>query len=104
MVTNKPATGDFPSASATLESFGLKFTPGGPHISRTMMLTELGAVLANVPLGSSVADYRAAILVRNVLGKATDSTRVESLRRLAEALVSANPQYSTSANAQAATV
>ena len=83
MVTNKPANGDFPSASATLERFGLKFTPGGPHISRTMMLTELGAVLANVPLGSSVADYRAAILVRNVLGKATDSTRVESLRRLA---------------------
>ena len=28
MVTNKPATGDFPSASATLESFGLKFITG----------------------------------------------------------------------------
>ena len=95
MVTNKPATGDFPSASATLESFGLKFTPGGPHISRTMMLTELGAVLANVPLGSSVADYRVAILVRNVLGKATDSTRVESLRRLRElyALDEARPIF-----------
>lgn len=75
---------NFPAASPALESFGLKFSPGGAHISRTMMLVELEAVLAAVPVGSATADYRDAILQRNVLGKNTDSTRKESLRRLRE--------------------
>ena len=74
----------FPAASPVLERFGLKFSAGGPHISRTMMLTELTAVLVNVPAGSDGIDYRQAILERNVLGKTTDSTRKESLRRLRE--------------------
>ena len=75
---------NFPCASGTLEAFGLKFSLGGAHISRTMMLAELGAVLASVPRGSSIEDYRAAILQRNVLGKTTDSTRQKSLRHLRE--------------------
>jgi hypothetical protein len=74
----------FPAASPTLEKFGLKFSDGGPHISRTMMLAELGVVLTSVPQGSGVNDYRDAILQRNVLGKTTDSTRRESARRLRE--------------------
>jgi hypothetical protein len=74
----------FPSASTALETFGLKFSSGGAHISRTMMLAELGAVLANVPQGSRAADYREAILRRNVLVKTTDSTRQKSLRHLRE--------------------
>ena len=74
----------FPAASAALETFGLKFSSGGAHISRTMMLAELGAVLANVPHGSGAADYREAILQRNVLGKTTDSTRQKTLRHLRE--------------------
>jgi len=74
----------FPAASPDLEAFGLKFPPGGAHISRTMMLAELGTALANVPKGSGTADYRDAIVQRNVLGKTTDSTRRESLRRLRE--------------------
>ena len=74
----------FPAASPALETFGLKFSNGGAHISRTMMLAELGTVLATVPKGSGAADYRSAILERNVLGKTTDSTRRESLRRLRE--------------------
>lgn len=49
-----------------------------------MMLAELGAVLASVPQGSDVKDYREAILQQNLLGKTTDSTRRESLRRLGE--------------------
>jgi hypothetical protein len=49
-----------------------------------MMLAELGAVLANVPQDCGAADYRAAILERNVLGKTTDSTRQKSLRHLRE--------------------
>lgn len=49
-----------------------------------MILAELGAVFAGVPQGSGIADYREAILERNVLGKITDSARRESLRRLRE--------------------
>ncbi len=74
----------FPSASSPLEALGLKFSDGGAHISRTMMLAELATTLASVPHRSGAADYREAILQRNVLGKATDSTRKESLRRLRE--------------------
>ena len=78
------AATDFPAASRSLEKFGMKFSAGGPHISRTIMLAELEAVLSAVPIGSAVADYRDAILDRNVLGKSTESTRKESLRRLRE--------------------
>ena len=93
--TNRQASFAFLAAEPALEKFGLKFSAGGPHISRTIMLAELEAVLASVPLGSSVADYREAILQRNVLGKATDSTRKESLRRLRElyALDEATPVF-----------
>jgi hypothetical protein len=85
----------FPAVSPALEKFGLKFSSGGAHISRTMMLSELGAVLASVPQGSGAADYREAILRRNVLGKTTDSTRQKSLRHLRElyALDEATPIY-----------
>lgn len=48
------------------------------------MLKELGAVLASVPKNSDAAEYRDAILQRNVLGKTTDSTRQKSLRHLRE--------------------
>src|ERR1039458_437297 len=85
----------FPSASPTLETFGFKFSSGGAHISRTMMLAELDAVLANVPQGSGVDDYREAVLSRNVLGKTTESTRQKSLRHLRElyALDEATPIF-----------
>jgi hypothetical protein len=60
-----------------------------------MMLAELAAVLAAVPVGSGAADYREAILQRNVLGKDTDSTRQKSLRHLRElyALNEATPIF-----------
>ena len=91
---NLASTG-FPVATPALESFGLKFSAGGAHISRTMMLVELGAVLAGVPVGSGSDDYRAAILQRNVLGKTTGSTRRKSLRHLRElyALDEAVPMF-----------
>ncbi len=75
---------EFPKDSPDLEAFGLKFSDGGAHISRTMMLAELDLVLASVPLGSTAADYRSAILVDNALGKTTSSTRDKSLRHLRE--------------------
>lgn len=74
----------FPSSSSALQGFGMKFSSGGAHISRTMMLAELETVLNSVPLGSSVGAYQDAIVVRNILAKATESTRRESLRRLRE--------------------
>ena len=74
----------FPTATPALESFGMKFSQGGAHISRTMMLTELDAVLAAVSVGSNPTEYRDAILQRNVLGKTTGSTRQKSLRHLRE--------------------
>ena len=85
----------FPVASPALETFGLKFSSGGAHISRTMMIKELGALLASVPQGSGVGDYREAILHQNVLGKTTDSTRQKSLRHLRElyALNEATPVF-----------
>src|SRR5580704_12188204 len=88
-------TPEFPAASPALETFGFKFSSGGAHSSRTMMLAELGAVFANVPRGSCVSDYREAILGRNVLSKTTDSARRESLRRLRElyALDEATPIF-----------
>ncbi len=74
----------FPTASPALESFGIKFSTGGAHVSRTMMLTELEALLAAVPAGSIPEDYRAAVLGRNVLGKTTVSTRHKTLRHMRE--------------------
>lgn len=74
----------FPAPSTAAETFGVKFSAGGAHISRTMMLAELTAVLGAVPRGSHISDYREAILHRNVLSKTTDSTRQKSLRHLRE--------------------
>lgn len=74
----------FPTASASLEAFGFKFSDGGAHISRTMMLAELEAVLAAVPADAKATDYRDAVLQHNALGKTTASTRDKSLRHLRE--------------------
>lgn len=95
MPTSNLSSHNFPAASPELEAFGLKFSSGGAHISRTMMLAELDAVLAAVPVGSSAINYREAILDRNVLGKNTDSTRQKSLRHLRElyALDEARPIF-----------
>jgi hypothetical protein len=74
----------FPLPSPALEAFGFKFSSGGAHISRTMMLTELAAVLISLSQGSGTVDYRDAIVDRNILGKTTVSTRQKSLRHLRE--------------------
>ena len=78
-----------------LDQAGCKFTPGGSHISRTIMLAELKQVLDAVPSGSPSDTYRSAILTLNVLGKGTESTRQKSLRHLRElyALDEATPIF-----------
>ena len=84
MPTSSLAYPGFPDGTPALESFGFKFSAGGAHFSRTMMLSELEAVLAAVPVGCNSKDYRAAILCGNVLGKTTDSTRKKTLRHMRE--------------------
>ncbi len=68
----------------TLEQVGCKFTPGGSHSSRTIMLIELKRVLDAVAAGSLPDSYHLAIATENVLGKGTDSTRQKSFRHLRE--------------------
>lgn len=72
------------SNQADLEKMGVKFTLGGAHISRTMMLAELETLLACVPEGAPAEAYFEAIASRNVLSKTTDSTRQKTLRHLRE--------------------
>lgn len=67
-----------------LEQVGCKFTPGGSHSSRTIMLAEVQRVLDTVQAGSPPDSYRLAIVTHNVLGKGTDSTRRKSYRHLRE--------------------
>jgi len=78
------STAEFPAPSSTLEAFGLKFSDGGAHISRTIMSAELALTLAAVPKGSLADEYRSAVLERNILGKTTVSTRQKSFRHLRE--------------------
>jgi hypothetical protein len=56
----------------------------GTHTSRTMMLSELSALLSICETNASKEDYFAAIIEDNALGKSTVSTRKLSAQRLAE--------------------
>ena len=63
---------------------GFRFGEKGTHTSRTIMLAELAAVLAAVPVGGSRQDYVEAVVVGNCLRKPTTSTRRLTLQRLTE--------------------
>lgn len=63
---------------------GFRFGAKGTHTSRTMMLAELGAVLAATPEEASRERYAAAIIESNCLGKATIATRRLTNQRLGE--------------------
>lgn len=69
-------------ASVFPEYFGFKNGERGTHSGRTIMLSELRGLLQDLPPESSVADYRAAVIEQNVLGKRTQSTRRETAQRL----------------------
>lgn len=64
--------------------FGLRIDPMGTHLSRTIMLEDLGRLLADCPLNTTAAQYRAAIAEHNLLGKPTASARKISFDRLRE--------------------
>ena len=64
------------------ERFGFRDGDKGTHSSRTLMLTELSAVLSSVPPESGMTEYRRAVVEENVLGKRTVTTREHTVRKL----------------------
>ncbi|MFZ5764628.1 MAG: hypothetical protein ACOY4H_03420 [Thermodesulfobacteriota bacterium] len=68
-----------------LARFGFSFPIGSPHLSRTMMLTELHALLDYVSSSNATrADYAGAIVENNCLAKRTVKNRLISKRYLVE--------------------
>jgi hypothetical protein len=73
---------------AAMTKFGMRLEGGGTHQSKTMMFAELDAVLAD---SREPTDLERAVIVDNVLGKATTSTRSLTYRHLS-ALYGLNAQ------------
>ena len=67
-----------------LTNAGFRFGDKGTHTSRTIMLFELTDLLASVPADAARADYAAAIIEENILGKETSATRRLTNQRLGE--------------------
>lgn len=63
---------------------GFRFGAKGTHTSRTLMFPELSAALAATPANGSRAEYAAAIIDANCLGKPTAATRRLTNQRLGE--------------------
>jgi hypothetical protein len=78
---------------ATVERCGFRFGAKGTHTSRTMMLDELSSVLDAVGDGATRAEFAAAVIEENCLGKQTLATRRLSCQRLSE-LYSLDPSVS----------
>jgi hypothetical protein len=84
--TSVPETGGWFAAdaeSAGLQLAGFRLIPGGTHLSRTMMLTELRHVLETEPRPTRER-LKSLVLDENVLRKRTGSARRLSLRHLRE--------------------
>ncbi len=64
--------------------WGFRSGERGTHTSRTIMLDELSHLLDAVPGKAPRADYAAAVMEDNTLGKRTVATRKLSLQRLIE--------------------
>ena len=69
---------------ARLRDAGFRWGEKGTHTSRTIMLDELRAVLANCRPDATRVEYLAAIYEDNCLGKRTAATRKLSSQRLSE--------------------
>lgn len=78
-----------------LTKLGFRFGINGPHAARTMMLDDLRLLLAHTPPQATRADYAAAVVEGNVLGKPTRKARELALRHLATlyALDPVNPIF-----------
>lgn len=67
-----------------LQKFGFKWGDKGTHTSRTIMLSELRAVLGCCQPDANRGNYLSAIQEDNCLGKRTTATRKLSSQRLSE--------------------
>jgi hypothetical protein len=67
-----------------LRNAGFRWGQKGTHTSRTIMLEELRALLANCRPDATRDDYISAVLEDNCLGKRTVATRKLSCQRLSE--------------------
>ena len=65
-------------------AFGLRIDPTGTHLSSTLKLGELRALLARWPVPATKDNYRGAIVDQNLLGKPTASARRITFDRLRE--------------------
>jgi hypothetical protein len=76
----------WPAAGFGTDESGIGFRSGdkGTHTSRTIMLSELVAVLAATPPDSKRDDYATVVIEANCLGKPTSSTRRLTNQRLGE--------------------
>src|SRR5271165_1680168 len=70
------ATGDVGA-----EALGFRLAPGGVHLTKTIMLAELTAVLNRVP-DSDPATVQNTVTLDNLLGKPTGTARRLALSRL----------------------
>lgn len=64
-----------------LECLGFRYAPGGVHLSKTMMLAELRAVMDGV-VTPEPAETERAVITDNILAKATGTARRLALSRL----------------------
>lgn len=64
--------------------FGFKTGVSGAHTARTMMLTDLTALLGAAPTGSKREDFNRLIVEENVLGKRTTSNRWLTARHMTD--------------------
>lgn len=65
-------------------NLGFKHNAGGAHASRTMMLSELGALLDACDADAKLNDYRQAVVEHNCLGKRSASTRALTWNHLVD--------------------
>lgn len=72
------------AADQTSDEAGFRDGTSSVHTSRTMMLRELDVLLGKVSPAAPPVAYREAVVVENVLGKPTRSTRERTAQRLAE--------------------
>ncbi len=70
--------------SSPLASFGFGTTRGGVHSSRTIMLSELRSLFLKTDTHTSLPEYLDLILEKNILEKATQTTRRATARYLVE--------------------
>jgi len=83
MATSRHETTETDAQSVEVRArLGFRDGDRGTHSSRTLMYRELELLLEATPEEATMADYRQAAVVDNVLGKRTHTTREHTVRKL----------------------